>query len=77
MDQRRVGRRYFRAMYGVLCAVLEQKRQEGEAGVDKEGNDEDVDQEEDEKGATHGELLSMLPYGVIEDPETPKGIGCV
>jgi len=49
----RVGRGDLGARNGIFCAVFDQERKQSEAGVDQECDDEDVDQQEDDKSATH------------------------
>ncbi len=44
-------------MDGILCAVFNEQGQKGEAGVEQEGEDEEVDEEEDDESTTHCPLV--------------------
>ena len=53
VDGGRVWRRYFKAVDGVGRAIFDQKCEKGEDAMNKPGDNEGVDEDEDGKAATH------------------------
>ena len=53
VDGGRVWRRYFKAVDGVGGAIFDQKGEKGEDAMNKPGDNEGVDEDEDGKAATH------------------------
>lgn len=74
LDEGRIRGGDFGMLDDVLGAIFDQKGQEGEAGVDEESDDEDVDQQENDQSTPHdGCLLGQSCNSRPVRRETPDG----